>query len=116
MLEFLTNPFVLVFAFVFLPGIISAAGYYCLKFRQAQLDADLKMAMIQRGMSADEIERVLAAKTPPSTRKSWKIRPPIRPRKADRAPPRRQTRRQWNKASPGQNKLANSARAPCGIA
>jgi hypothetical protein len=34
------------------------------------MEATLKMEMIERGMSADEIERVLAAKIS-SARKSW---------------------------------------------
>ncbi|HEV3138388.1 MAG TPA: hypothetical protein VGZ26_10805 [Pirellulales bacterium] len=35
-----------------------------------EMEATLKMEMIERGMSADEIERVLAAKIS-SARKSW---------------------------------------------
>jgi hypothetical protein len=34
-----------------------------LKHRRRELDAELKRAMIERGMSADEIVRVLEAKT-----------------------------------------------------
>jgi hypothetical protein len=36
---------------------------YWRKVRKDELDASLKHEMIARGMSADEIERVLAAKT-----------------------------------------------------
>jgi hypothetical protein len=35
------------------------------KVRQAQMEADLKREMIQKGLSADEIERLLKASAPP---------------------------------------------------
>jgi len=42
--------------------VIVPAGIRCFyKLRRAQIDAELKHDMIARGMSADEIERVLAA-------------------------------------------------------
>jgi hypothetical protein len=45
-------------------GPIFAIGWGAwLKHRQKELDADLKREMIERGMSADEIVRVLEAKT-----------------------------------------------------
>jgi hypothetical protein len=38
------------------------------KMRKDELDADLKQEMVARGMSADEIERVLAARSGKPTR------------------------------------------------
>jgi hypothetical protein len=35
------------------------------KVRHAQMEAELKREMIQKGLPADEIERVLKASTPP---------------------------------------------------
>lgn len=57
----LTNPFFLVFAFLTLTNVAFAISYYWYKARRAEIDAALKHEMLQRGMSADEIARVLAA-------------------------------------------------------
>ena len=47
---------------------VSIAAYYISvewrKARQAQIEADLKREMIQKGLPADEIERVLKASGP----------------------------------------------------
>lgn len=40
------------------------------KHRQAEMDAALKQEMLQRGMSAEEIERVLAAGRPKKSENS----------------------------------------------
>ena len=39
--------------------IISEVGYYAVRWRKAELDAELKQEMIARGMSAEEIKTVL---------------------------------------------------------
>ncbi len=44
--------------------ILPTAGHYAFQWRKAELDATLKRDMIARDMSVDEIERVLAAKSP----------------------------------------------------
>jgi hypothetical protein len=48
---------------------VSMAAYYITvewrKARQAQLDADLKREMIQKGMAAEDVGRVLKAASPP---------------------------------------------------
>jgi hypothetical protein len=56
-----------------LVALVSSAMYYWnkarqsdLALRQAELEAQLKQSMIERGMSADEIQRVLAAKIAPT--------------------------------------------------
>jgi hypothetical protein len=43
--------------------LASELGSYTVRWRKAELDADLKHEMLARGMSADEIERILAAKS-----------------------------------------------------
>jgi hypothetical protein len=44
---------------------LSISAYYCVyeltKSRRAQIEADLKREMIQKGMPSEEIERVLKA-------------------------------------------------------
>lgn len=45
-------------------GLIAWAWYYWLKYRQAEMSAALKEEMIHRGMSADDIVRVLEAGQP----------------------------------------------------
>jgi hypothetical protein len=48
---------------------VSVAAYYIVaewrKARQVQIEADLKREMIQKGLPADDIERVLKASAPP---------------------------------------------------
>ena len=47
--------------------IVPSVSYYLFRWRKTELDIELKRDMIARGMSADEIERVLAAGNP-----AWK--------------------------------------------
>ncbi len=44
-------------------GIVSGVWY---KIAKTQSDNELKRSMVERGMSAEEIERVMAARTPDS--------------------------------------------------
>jgi hypothetical protein len=41
--------------------LASILGWYWLKLHQTRSDNSLKQSMVERGMSADEIERVMAA-------------------------------------------------------
>jgi len=41
--------------------VVPSVSFYLYRWRKSELDAELKREMIARGMSADEIERVLAA-------------------------------------------------------
>jgi hypothetical protein len=41
--------------------VVPSISYYLYRWRKTELDAELKREMLARGMSADEIERVLAA-------------------------------------------------------
>jgi hypothetical protein len=47
--------------------IVPSISYYLYRWRKTELDIELKRDMIARGMSADEIERVLSAGSP-----AWK--------------------------------------------
>ena len=48
---------------------ISVAAYYIVaewrRAREAKIETDLKREMVQKSLSADEIERILKATTPP---------------------------------------------------
>ena len=50
--------------------VIPWLAYYWWKIRQAELDASLKQEMLQRGMSAEEIQTVLTASSAGRCRKS----------------------------------------------
>jgi hypothetical protein len=52
------------------------------KSQRDEMDTTLKLEMIQRGMSVDEIERVLSAKSRPDE-KSWLEQPAIQIGKID---------------------------------
>ena len=54
--------------------VVPSVSYYLYRWRKTELDAELKRDMVARGMSADEIERVLAAgsPSPPKGRSSFK--------------------------------------------
>ena len=65
MVEILGNPLVWMFGGIAVSWILSAVAHYWYKAHRAQLDANLKMEMIQRGMSADDIVKVLAAQSTP---------------------------------------------------
>jgi hypothetical protein len=59
----LENRTLVICATVAIICIASEVAAYTVRWRKAELDADLKHEMIARGMSADEIERILAAKS-----------------------------------------------------
>jgi len=44
--------------------VVPTITYYVYRWRKIEIDAELKREMLARGMSADEIERVLAAGSP----------------------------------------------------
>jgi hypothetical protein len=49
---------------------VPSISYYLYKWRKTELETELKRDMIARGMSAEEIERVLGAKLSPGDEKS----------------------------------------------
>jgi hypothetical protein len=57
------NPVFLMWGAIALIVIVPTVGAYLVRWRKSELDASLKHEMIARGMSADEIERVLRAKS-----------------------------------------------------
>lgn len=59
----LTNPIAITMIFAMGTSIVVALMKHRYDLRRAEIDATLKQEMIQRGMSAEEIERVLTAKS-----------------------------------------------------
>ena len=47
-------------------SVVPTLIYYWHKTRKAEMDADLKMRMLEMGMSATDIEKVLNAESPKS--------------------------------------------------
>ena len=66
----LTNPISVTILFAFGVSIVAILFKHRSAIRQAEIDATLKQEMIQRGMSAEEIERVLAAKSDLATKQT----------------------------------------------
>jgi hypothetical protein len=73
------NDTLIFWAAIVLICVVPSISYYVYRWRKVELDAELKRDMIARGMSADEIERVLAAgspsppKSPASSASSLKV-------------------------------------------
>jgi len=59
----LTNPVNIFWISIVLISIVPTIMYYWHKTRRAEMDADLKMRMLEMGMSASDIERVLKAES-----------------------------------------------------
>jgi len=62
-MSFLSNPMTIFWGAIVLISIVPTITYYWHKTRKAEMDADLKMKMLEMGMSASEIERVLSAES-----------------------------------------------------
>ena len=61
--EIVWNAETFIFGGIFSLPIITVVAYYWYKVNQTNSDNELKQRMIERGMSAAEIEQVLAAKS-----------------------------------------------------
>jgi hypothetical protein len=61
--EIVWNADTFIFGGIFSLPIVTVVAYYCYKVMQTKSDNELKHRMIERGMSATEIEQVLAAKS-----------------------------------------------------
>jgi hypothetical protein len=61
MLQVLTNPVFIIFASLTITSVVSTLAVQWRKVRQAEMEAALKQEMIQRGMSADDIQKVMEA-------------------------------------------------------
>ncbi len=62
-MAFLSNPVTVVWGAIVIMSIVPTLIYYWHKTRKAEMDADLKMKMLEMGMSASDIERVLKAES-----------------------------------------------------
>jgi hypothetical protein len=76
--EVFNNPGVAIVASVMLAVMVGTVAEYWQRCRKDELlaalkqdELQLKRDMIQKGMSADEIERVLSAGTEPVGKKTW---------------------------------------------
>lgn len=61
MAEILHDGWFQMWAAITLICVVPTAAHYWYKVRKAEWETDLKRDMVARGMSADDIERVLAA-------------------------------------------------------
>lgn len=66
----LTKPELIVFVVGGIIGVVAIVAGYWSKVRRIEVEAGLKQDMIERGMSAEEIERVIRASAPSSRRAS----------------------------------------------
>jgi hypothetical protein len=57
----LTDPLFLVFSWLTLTSVVGSVGYYWSKARRDDQEAALKQEMLQRGMSADDIVKIIQA-------------------------------------------------------
>jgi len=70
-MSFLFNPVNVFWIAIVALSVIPTFIYHWHKTRRAEMDADLKMRMLEMGMSASDIERVLKAEShDPQTRKA----------------------------------------------
>jgi hypothetical protein len=61
--EIVWNADTIMFGGIFSLPIVTVIAYYWYKVNQTRSDNELKQRMVDRGMSAAEIEQVLAAKS-----------------------------------------------------
>jgi hypothetical protein len=61
--QLLQTPLFIIFTSITLICVIPTLAHYWYKARKAELEANLKQDMLQRGMSAAEIQQVLDAST-----------------------------------------------------
>jgi hypothetical protein len=69
MQELLLNPVFIVFASATIISVVSTLAYHWHRTRQAEMETALKHEMLQRGMSADEIQKVIEASSRSGVRK-----------------------------------------------
>ena len=62
-MAFLSNPVTVFWLAIVTLSVVPTALVYWHKTRKAEMDADLKMRMLEMGMSASDIERVLKAES-----------------------------------------------------
>jgi len=69
MLDLLSNPAVGPVIMVFAVPIVAIIAYYWHETLKTRSNNDLKQSMVERGMSAQEIEQVISAGVKPSKKK-----------------------------------------------
>ena len=69
-MAFLSNPVMIFWGAIVIISVVPTLTYYWHKTRKAEMDADLKMRMLEMGMSATDIERVLKAESSDAACKS----------------------------------------------
>jgi len=57
--KLLTSPIFVVFASLTLISMVATIGYFWQRVRRDEIDASLKHSMLEKGMSADDIVKVL---------------------------------------------------------
>lgn len=62
-MAFLSNPMTVFWGAIVIISVVPTLTYYWHKTRKAEMDADLKMRMLEMGMSATDIERILKAES-----------------------------------------------------
>ncbi len=62
-MAYLTSPVAIFWIAIVAISVIPTFIYHWHKTRRAEMDADLKMRMLEMGMSASDIERVLKAES-----------------------------------------------------
>lgn len=63
LMAFLSNPMTIFWGAIVIISVVPTLTYYWHRTRKAEMDADLKMKMLEMGMSASDIERVLKAES-----------------------------------------------------
>ena len=71
--EILDNHVLVICGTIALVVIVSEIGSYTLRWRKAELDAELKHEMLARGMTADQIVQVLQASSGSKLRKNQEV-------------------------------------------
>ena len=62
-MAFLSNPMTIFWGAIVIISVVPTLAVFWHKTRKAEMDADLKMRMLEMGMSATDIERVLKAES-----------------------------------------------------
>jgi hypothetical protein len=73
---FFNHPSAVFWTAIALMAIVPSIAHYWWRIRQSEIDASLKQEMLQRGMSAEEIQMVLAASTRDAARQSCRSKQP----------------------------------------
>jgi hypothetical protein len=79
MIDVLNNPVFLVFAFLTITGVVASLAHAWQKVKESEVEAQLKNEMIQRGMSADDIKKVIEASP---ARARWRDKAKVPPDEA----------------------------------